>query len=77
MATKKKLDLTDVDARTTPVGLFNFAETYWLSAKALKAAEVKGVPPLLPTPVSHLDRCRDRDPTPQSSRAGHVCRGRK
>ena len=43
MATKKKLDLTDVDARTTPVGLFNFAETYWLSAKALKAAEVKGV----------------------------------
>ena len=34
MATKKKLDLTDVDARTTPVGLFNFAETYWLSAKA-------------------------------------------
>jgi hypothetical protein len=40
---KKQLDLTDVDARTTPIGLFNFAETYWLSAKALKAAQVKGV----------------------------------
>lgn len=41
--TKKKLDLTDEDARSTPVGLFNFAETYWLSARALKAAEVKEV----------------------------------
>lgn len=40
---KKRLDLTDEDARSTPVGLFNFAETYWLSARALKAAEVKEV----------------------------------
>lgn len=39
---KKKPDLTDEDARSTPFGLFNFAESYWLSAKALKAIPVKG-----------------------------------
>ena len=37
--------MTDEDERTTPLGLFNYAHSYWRSAVALKQARVKATHP--------------------------------
>ncbi len=40
--------MTDEDDRTTPIGLFNYADSYWHSAKALEKAEVRATHPDAP-----------------------------
>ena len=40
--------MTDEDDRTTPIGLFNFADSYWRSAAALKKAKVQATHPDAP-----------------------------
>lgn len=42
----------DEDARTTPMGLFNYAESYWRAARALKKAKLKTTHP--DSPISFL-----------------------
>lgn len=34
--------MTDEDDRTTPIGLFNYPDSYWRSAVALEGAEDRG-----------------------------------
>src|SRR5664279_1440878 len=41
MAKKSSEETADDEARTTSVGLFNRAEAYWLSARALQEANIK------------------------------------
>jgi hypothetical protein len=44
--------VTDEDERTTPIGLFNFAHSYWRSAVALQGIKVRATSP--DQPVSFL-----------------------